>query len=311
MGKRPPGVKGGQPNSRPKEDKMFRGAFTALVTPFRNGSLDEESYRKHIDWQISEGINGVVPCGTTGESATLSHDEHRRVIEIAIDEAKGRVPVIAGAGSNSTSESMELAKFAKSAGADAALIITPYYNKPTPAGMVAHFKAVAEASKIPIIAYNVPGRTSVDMAPETVAELAAIPEVVGIKEATGSMEKAGWIKKLCPAGFLLLSGDDPTVLPQLALGGVGTISVVSNIAPADMAGMISAFGAGDIEKARELHFKMLPLIRTLFVETNPIPVKTALAMMGRMSDELRLPLCQLTDASRATLKGALSDYGLI
>jgi 4-hydroxy-tetrahydrodipicolinate synthase len=289
---------------------MFRGAITALVTPFRGGKVDEEAYRRHIDWQIEQGIDGVVPCGTTGESATLTHEEHRHIIEVAIAVARGRVPVIAGTGSNNTAEAVELTRHAKKAGAAAALLITPYYNKPTQEGLFAHYKKVAEEAKFPFIVYNVPGRTGVNLLPETVARLRAIPEVVGIKEATGSLAQVSEILQLCGRDFTVLSGDDATVLPSLAVGARGVISVVSNVAPADMAGMIRAFERGDIAEARRLHYKLLPLTNSMFFETNPIPVKTALGMMGRIDPEVRLPLCAMGQAARAKLEAEMKAYGL-
>jgi 4-hydroxy-tetrahydrodipicolinate synthase len=289
---------------------MFRGAITALVTPFRNGKIDEEAFRSHIDWQIAQGIHGIVPCGTTGESATLSHEEHRRVVEIAVEEAKGRVPVIAGTGSNNTSEAVALTLHAKKAGASAALMITPYYNKPSPEGMYLHYKKVAEEAAFPIIVYNVPGRTAVNLAPETVARIAKIPGIVGIKEATGNLEQVSRLVELCGEAFDVFSGDDATNLPLLALGGCGAISVVSNIAPRDMSDMCEAFFAGDIKKARQLHYKMAPLARDLFVEVNPVPVKAALAMMGRMEESVRLPLCGLREESRSKLRKTIEAYGL-
>lgn len=290
---------------------MFRGAITALVTPFRGDRVDEDAYRRLIDWQIREGVQGIVPCGTTGESATLSHEEHNRVIDIAVDEAHGRVPVIAGAGSNSTAEAIRLTRHAKEAGADGALLITPYYNKPTQEGLYQHFKRVAEESKFPLVPYNVPGRTGVNLQPETVARLAEIPDVVGIKEASGDLRQVSEILEKCGERITVLSGDDFTVLPLLALGGGGVISVVSNVAPADMSGMVEAFRRGELGRARELHYKMMPLTRALFLETNPIPVKTALAAMGRIDLELRLPLCPMQEANRARLEAALRSYDLV
>ncbi len=289
---------------------MFRGAITALVTPFRQGRLDEDAFRQLIDWQIREGIQGVVPCGTTGESATLSHDEHQRVIDIAVDEVRGRVPVIAGTGSNSTAEAVRLTRHAKEAGADGALLITPYYNKPTQEGLFQHYKKIAEECKFPLVPYNVPSRTGVNLLPDTVARLAEIPDVVGLKEATGDMRQVGEILEKCGDRLTVLSGDDFTVLPLLALGGGGVISVVSNVTPADMAGMAAAFERGDLTEARRLHYKMMPLARALFLETNPIPVKAALAMLGRIDPEVRLPLAPLGGANRATLASIVEGYGL-
>ncbi len=289
---------------------MFRGAITALVTPFKNGALDEDAFRSFIDWQITEGIDGIVPCGTTGESATMSHDEHRRVITVAVAEAAGRVPVIAGTGSNNTAEAVELTRYAEAAGADAVLVITPYYNRPTPDGLEAHYRAVAGATKLPVIAYNVPTRTGTNLTAELVERLAKIPGVKAVKEASGSLVQMSEIIERCGPDFTVLSGDDPTVLPLLALGGTGVISVASNVAPADAAALVKAFEAGDIAKARALHFKLAPLVRALFVETNPIPVKTALSLMGKMTAEFRLPLCPITEAGLARLTAAMKAYGL-
>jgi len=289
----------------------YAGAFTALVTPFRNGKVDEEKYREFIEWQITEGIDGLVPCGTTGESATLTHQEHEEVIRICIDQAKKRVPVIAGAGSNNTAEAIRLTKFAKEAGADAALHITPYYNKPTQEGLFAHFKAIGEAVALPIIAYNVPGRTSVHITAATTARMAKeIPHVVGIKEATGNMTHVSDVIELCGPDFDVLSGDDFTVLPLMALGGTGVISVVSNILPKKMAALCAAFKAGDLAKARALHYEMMPISRACFVETNPIPVKTAMAKMGKMDSEMRLPLVPMAAENEKILDAALGGLGL-
>lgn len=290
---------------------MFRGAITALVTPFRDGRVDEDAYRQLIDWQIQQGVNGIVPCGTTGESATLSHQEHNRVIDIAVDEARGRVPVIAGTGSNSTAEAVRLTQHAKEAGADGALLITPYYNKPTQEGLYQHYKAVAEEARFPLVLYNVPGRTGCNLLPETVARLAELPEVVGIKEATGDLKQVSDVLEKCGDRLAVLSGDDFTVLPLLALGGRGVISVLSNVVPADVSAMLAAYEAGDLPRARELHFRTMPVARALFLETNPIPVKTALALMGRVGPELRLPLCPLQEANAKKLATTLRDYGLL
>jgi len=290
---------------------MFQGAITALVTPFRDGRVDEEAYRQLIDWQIAQGVNGLVPCGTTGESATLSHEEHNRVIDIAVEEARGRVPVIAGTGSNRTAEAVRLTRHAKEAGADGALLITPYYNKPTQEGLYHHYRTVAEQAKFPLVLYNVPGRTGVNLLPDTVARLAGLPEVVGIKEATGDLKQVSDVLEKCGDRLSVLSGDDFTVLPLLALGGQGVISVLSNVAPADVAAMVEAFAAGDLARAREIHFRTMPVARALFVETNPIPVKTALALMGRVGPELRLPLCPLQETNAKKLAAALRDYGLL
>lgn len=290
---------------------MFKGAIVAIITPFKNGKVDEEALRKLIEFQIENGTSGIVPCGTTGESATLTHEEHDRVIEITIDAVKKRIPVIAGTGSNSTAEALRLTKHACEAGADGALVVCPYYNRPTQEGLYQHYKAIAEEVPIPIVVYNIPGRTGVNMNPDTLARLAKIPNIVGVKEAAGSIKQMSDIIGLCDPDFDVLSGDDAFTLPLLALGGKGIISVISNVAPADMAEMVSAFEAGDLEKARRLHYKMIPLIDSLFVETNPVPVKAALSMMGMIEYELRLPLCKLTQGSYDRLKKAMTDYGLI
>jgi len=291
---------------------QFTGAFTALVTPFRNGTVDEEAYRAHIEWQIEQGIDGLVPCGTTGESATLSHDEHAQVIKICVDQVKGRVPVLAGAGSNNTTEAIELTRFAKDAKADGALLITPYYNKPTQAGLIAHFAAIAKAVPMPFIVYNVPGRTSVNLLPQTVAALRKeVPEVIGIKEATGNLCQISEVVEYCGRDFIVMSGDDFTVLPTLAIGGHGVISVVSNVAPALMRKLCKAWRKGDIAKAQRLHYKLAPLNRAMFIETNPIPAKTALGLMGRMTNELRLPLVNMTKDGEARLVDILKRSGIL
>ena len=290
----------------------FRGAFTALLTPFRDGKVDEEAFRRLIEQQIEQGIHGLIPCGTTGESATLSHAEHEAVIRICVEQAKGRVPVVAGAGSNNTSEAIALTRFAKSVGADGVLHITPYYNKPTQEGLYRHFKAIAEAVSIPVILYNVPGRTSCNMLPETVARLAReCPEIIGIKEATGDMIQGARVIELCPEGFHVFSGDDLTAFPLFALGGCGVISVTANIAPGDMAAMWDAWTAGNVAEARRLHYRLLPLHRAMFMETNPIPVKTAAAMLGLMPLELRLPLVELAPANREKLAEILKAGGYL
>jgi 4-hydroxy-tetrahydrodipicolinate synthase len=290
---------------------MFSGAIVAIVTPFKNGEVDEERYRELIEFQIENGTDGIVPCGTTGESATLSHEEHDRVVEICIEAVKKRVPVIAGTGSNSTREAIRLTKHAYEAGADAALMVTPYYNRPTPEGQYQHYKAVAEAVPIPIFPYNVPSRTGTNMLPETLARLSEISNIVGVKEATADLKQISKVIDLCRDDFIVLSGDDFTVLPILEVGGKGVISVISNVAPADMAGMIDAYNAGDKAKARELHYKMRPLMDALFFETNPIPSKAALYLMGKIDYEVRLPLCKMSDANFERLKKVLQDYGLI
>jgi 4-hydroxy-tetrahydrodipicolinate synthase len=290
---------------------MFRGAIVAIVTPFKNGKVDEAALRKLVEFQIKNGTDGIVPCGTTGESSTLSHEEHDRVIEVVIDAVKKRVPVIAGTGSNSTAEAIRLTRHAYKAGADGALMVCPYYNRPTQEGLYQHYKAVAEAVPIPIIVYNIPGRTGVNINPDTLARLAKIKNIVGVKEASGSIKQMSDVIHLCGPKFDVLSGDDLFTLPLMAMGGHGVISVISNVAPADMAAMVDAFVAGDLKKARTLHYKMTPLIDALFVETNPTPVKAALAMMKKISYEVRLPLYKLSDANYEKLKKIVVSYGLM
>lgn len=290
---------------------MFEGAIVALVTPFKNGEVDEEAFRKLIEFQIENGTDGIVPCGTTGESATLSHEEHDRVVEIAIDAVKKRVPVIAGAGSNNTRESLRLAQHAYEAGADAILMVAPYYNRPTQEGLYLHYKTVAEEVPIAVFPYNVPSRTGSNILPETVARLSEVSNIVGIKEATGDLKQVSKVLELCDDDFIVLSGDDFTALPTMALGGKGVISVVSNIVPKDMADMMDAFAAGDLARAQELHYKMWPIMEVAFIETNPIPSKAALSLMGKIEYELRLPLCKMTDVNYEKVKKVLSNYGLI
>jgi 4-hydroxy-tetrahydrodipicolinate synthase len=290
----------------------FKGAITALVTPFKNGEVDEERYRAHVEWQIEQGINGIVPCGTTGESATLSHAEHKKVISICVDQAKGRVPVIAGAGSNNTREAIELTRYAKEAKADAALLITPYYNKPTQRGLIEHFKAIAAQVSMPFIVYNVPGRTSVNLLPQTLAAMRkAIPEVIGVKEATGNLTQVSEVIEFCGRDFIVLSGDDFTILPTLAIGGLGVISVIANIIPKLTSELCAAYFAGDMARAQDLHYKTGPISRAMFMETNPIPVKTSLGLMGRITPELRLPLVNMAPDAEAKLKAALAEAGLV
>ena len=290
---------------------MFRGSMVAIVTPFRHGKIDEKALGDLIEFHIKNGTDVLVPCGTTGESATLSHEEHHQVVEFTVRTVNKRVPVIAGAGSNSTSETLELTKYAKKAGADGVLLITPYYNKPTQEGLYQHFRAVADSVDIPILLYNVPGRTSVNMLPATVARLREKKNIVGIKEATGDMKQVSEIIRLCGRDFDVISGDDFTTLPLLCLGGVGAISVTANIAPADCAALFDTFFSGKREEALKLHYKLEPLHGPMFIETNPIPVKTALALMGKIVEEFRLPLCPMADANKEKLRKALKDYGII
>lgn len=290
---------------------MFTGTYTALVTPFRDGEIDEAAFRALIQEQLAAKVEGIVPCGSTGESATLSHDEHERAIKIAIDEAKGRCKVIAGTGSNNTREACRLTKAAADAGADGALLISPYYNKPTQAGHVEHYKAVAAATDLPLILYNIPGRTGMNMAPETVARLAEVKTIVGIKDASGSVDQWLAMRKLCGPDFCLLAGDDGATLPIMALGGHGVISVITNVIPARFKAMVDAAAAGDFATAREIQFAVLPLLQALFLEVNPIPVKAALAMMGKIRNELRLPLTTMTEAPAAKLREVLTAQGLL
>jgi len=274
---------------------MFRGAYTALVTPMRDGRVDTEALERLVEDQIAGGIHGLVPCGTTGESPSLSHAEHIRVVEIVMQAVRGRVPVLAGAGSNSTHEAIELARACKELGVAGTLQITPYYIKPTQEGLVAHFFAIADAVGLPIVVYNVPGRTCVDLLPETTARLAKHPLLVGIKEATGDMIRASRIRELCGPDFDLLSGDDFTVLPFMSVGGNGVISVGSNLVPQMFARLVEAARTGRWDEARELHYKQLPLARALFATTSPIPVKQAMAILGRIGPEMRLPLLPIPE----------------
>ena len=291
---------------------QFSGVFTAIVTPFKNGNVDEEAFRTLIDWQIEEGVQGLVPCGTTGESATLSHDEHKRVIEICVDQVKGRVKVLAGSGSNNTTEAISLTLFAQEAGADGALLITPYYNKPTQEGLYYHYAAVCRSVDIPIVAYNVPGRTGCNMLPPVVGRLAReFSNFAGIKEATGNMIQGAEVIAACPEDFCVLSGDDFTAFPLWALGGCGIISVTSNIAPRAMASMWKAFESGDLAEARRQHHALFALHHSMFSVTNPIPVKTALALMGKVEEEMRLPLFPLSAEQRAKLVATLQKYNLV
>jgi len=290
---------------------MFGGAIVAIVTPFRNGKVDEQALRKLIEEQIAAGTDGIAPCGTTGESTTLSHEEHDRVIEITIDAVRKRIPVIAGTGSNSTAEALRLTRHAWEAGADGALLVCPYYNRPTQEGLYQHYRTIAEEVPIPIIIYNIPGRTGTNLLPETLARLAEIKNIVGVKEASGSLKQMSDVIQLCGLDFDVISGDDIFTLPLLAIGGKGVISVISNVVPADMAEMVDVFAAGDLEKARALHYRMAPLIDVLFIETNPIPVKAALAMMGKIADEIRPPLYPLAEGHRAKLRAQLDELGLL
>ncbi len=290
---------------------MFKGSIVAIVTPFKDGKVDEKAFSELIEWHISEGTNAIVPCGTTGESATLEYEEHYRVIQIAIEVVNKRVPVIAGTGANSTDETIMMTKKAKELGADGALLVAPYYNKPTQEGLYRHYKAVAEAVDLPLVLYNVPGRTAVNISPQTVARLAEIENIVAIKEASANMRQVSDIIRLCGDSITVLSGDDFTTFPIMMLGGKGVISVAANVMPKSVAQLCSLCEKGEIEEARRLHYYLEPLNASMFIETNPIPVKTALALMGKIQEEFRLPLCEMAPENKAKLKETLSSYNLI
>ncbi len=293
------------------EKKMFQGVIVALVTPFKNGMVDEEKLRELVEFHIERGTDAIVPCGTTGESATLSHEEHRRVIRIVVEAVNKRLPILAGAGSNCTAESISLVQYARDIGADGVLCVTPYYNKPTQEGLYYHYKAIAETG-FPVVLYNVPGRTGVNLLPETVAKLAQdFKNIVGIKEATGNLNQISQVIALCGDRITLVSGDDSTVLPTLVVGGKGVISVAANVVPQDMKKMMDAFNQGDMEEAKRLHYKLFPLCEAMFIETNPVPVKQALSFMGMISAEVRLPLVQMKEVNKEKLRGVLVEYGLI
>lgn len=291
---------------------MFKGSMAAIVTPFKNGKVDEKKLKELVEFHIKNKTSGLVPCGTTGESATLSWAEHERVIELVIEAVEKRIPVIAGTGSNSTEEAVMLTEQAAKSGADATLHVAPYYNRPTQTGLYLHFKAVSECADIPVILYNIASRTGVNIEPETVLRLARdCKNIVGIKEASGSLEQMSRIKSLCPPDFALISGDDALTLPVLAIGGLGVISVIANIVPRDMANMIEAFEKGNLKKAQGLHYKLLPLIKAMFIETNPIPVKTAMGLLKMCEPDLRLPMCKMSEENLEKLKRALKEYGLL
>ena len=290
---------------------MFKGSIVAIVTPFKKGKVDEKALGDLIDWHIKQGTNAIVPCGTTGESATLDYKEHDRVIEFTVKAVNKRVPVIAGTGANATDETIMITKHAKKSGADGALLVSPYYNKPTQEGLYRHYKAVADTVKIPIVLYNVPGRTAVNMLPSTVARLAEVKNIVALKEATGDMKQASEIIRLCGDRITVLSGDDFTTLPLLALGGKGTISVTANVMPKLVSQMCALWEQGKFDEARKIHFQLEPLNAAMFIETNPIPVKTALAMMGKIKEEFRLPLCEMAPGNKEKLRSVLKSYKLV
>ncbi len=289
---------------------MFEGSMVAIVTPFKKGKVDERKLAGLVEFHIKNGTSAIVPCGTTGESATLSYEEHEHVIEVVIEAANKKVPVIAGTGSNNTAEAIMLTKHAKAAGADASLQISPYYNRPTQEGLYQHFKKIAEEADMPLVVYNIQSRTGVNISPETMTRLSKVKNIVGVKEASGNLDQMSQIRSLCGRGFDLISGDDSLTLPILAIGGTGVISVVANIVPKDVAAMTARFKKGDVDGARKLHYKLLPLVKAMFIETNPIPVKTAMGLMGMIEPDLRLPMCAMSDANLARLKKALKDYGL-
>lgn len=292
---------------------MLHGSIVALVTPFNNdGSINEAALRKLIEYHIEKGTNGILPCGTTGESPTLNHIEHKRVVELCIEAANGRVPIIAGTGSNSTEEAIDLTKHAKLAGADAALIVTPYYNKPMQEGLYQHFKTIADTVDIPIILYNIVGRTARNIDSETVARLAHdCKNIIGVKEASGSLEQMQTVKSMCPKDFLLFSGDDTLTLPLLSIGGIGVISVVANIVPELVVDLIDTFNKGDIKKAQEINYKLLPLTQAMFIETNPGPIKKAMELLGLCSGKMRLPMSEVSKENTEKIKTALIKFGLM
>jgi 4-hydroxy-tetrahydrodipicolinate synthase len=290
---------------------MFKGSIVAIVTPFKNGKVDQKALGDLIEWHIKEGTNAIVPCGTTGESATLDYNEHHRVIRFTVEAVNKRVPVIAGTGANATDETIMITREAKKSGADGALLVSPYYNKPTQEGIYRHYEAVAEAVKIPIVLYNVPGRTASNILPSTVARLAEIRNIVAIKEATGDMKQVSEVIRLCGDRITVLSGDDFTTFTLLALGGKGAISVSANVAPKLVSKMFAAWEKGNIQQARKIHYQLEPLNAAMFYETNPIPAKTALAMMKKIKEEFRLPLCEMAPANREKLKKTLKSLKLI
>jgi len=290
---------------------MFEGILTALVTPFRNGGVDDEALATLVERQFAAGVQGVVPCGSTGESATLSHSEHRHVVEVVVEAAAGRIAVVAGTGSNSTQEAIELTQHAKQAGADGALLLSPYYNKPTQEGIYLHYEAVARETGFPLVVYNIPGRTASNISPETLARLAEVEHIVGVKEACGDIDQIAHVIANCPDDFKVLSGDDGLLLPLLALGGHGCISTTSNVVPESMGALFGAWQGGQPAQALALHQQLMPLFDALFCETNPIPVKAALALMGLVDDEIRLPLTPIGEANRERLALVLKETGAL
>jgi 4-hydroxy-tetrahydrodipicolinate synthase len=290
---------------------MFNGAFSAIITPFRDGAVDEAALRELVEWQIQSGVDGLVACGSTGESATLTHSEHDQVVKLVVDYARRRVPVLAGTGSNSTAEAIRLTAFAREVRADGALLISPYYNKPTQEGIFKHYKMIAANVDLPLIVYNIPGRTASNILPETFAKLCDVKQIVGIKEASGSMDQVSDILRLCGDRLTILSGDDSTTLPFMAIGAKGVIATITNVMPREMHELAAAALKGDFARARQIHFAMLPLMRALFVETNPIPVKQACAFMGKCANELRLPLIPMSPEPAERLRSVMKGMRLI
>jgi len=292
--------------------QTFQGSFVAMVTPFRDGKVDESKLRELVEFHVTHGTDGLIPCGTTGESPTLNHDEHKRVVETVIEAARGRIKVVAGTGSNSTSEAIDLTKHAERAGATGALVVNPYYNKPTQEGLYRHYRAVAESVAIPIVAYNIQSRTAVNVETDTLARLARdVRNIVGVKEASGSLDQMSQVILACGPDFSVLSGDDNITLPLLAIGGSGVISVIANIVPRETSDMVHAALDGDWKRARDLHYRLFPLARAAFLETNPIPIKEAMAMAGMIEPEFRLPMCRMSDANREKLRAILKAYALV
>jgi 4-hydroxy-tetrahydrodipicolinate synthase len=295
-----------------KARRTFQGSLVAMVTPFRDGRVDEAKLRELVEFHVTHGTDGLVPCGTTGESPTLSHAEHKRVVDIVIEAAAGRIPVVAGTGSNSTAEAIDMTVHAARAGADAALLVSPYYNKPTQEGLYRHFRAIAEAAPdLPMIPYNIQGRTAINVETETMARLAQIPNIVGVKEASGSLDQMTAVVLACGPDFSVLSGDDTLTLPLMSVGGRGVISVVANFLPREVAELTHAALEGDWKRARDLHWKLFPICKAVFLETNPIPVKEAMAMLGLIRAEWRLPMCPMSDANREKLRKVLVQAGVL
>lgn len=292
--------------------QTFQGSFVAMVTPFRNGKVDEAKLRELVDFHVANGTDGLIPCGTTGESPSLNHDEHRRVVEIVVEAARGRIRVVAGTGSNSTAEAIDLTKHAERAGAAGALVVNPYYNKPTQEGLYRHFRAVAESVAIPVLVYNIQSRTAVNVETDTLARLVRdVRNIVGVKEASGSLDQMSQVIAACGPDFSVLSGDDNITLPLLAIGGSGVVSVIANIVPRETADLVHAALDGDWKRARDLHYRLFPLARAAFLETNPIPIKEAMAMAGMIEPEFRLPMCRMSDANREKLRAILKSYSLV